>query len=267
MRETLAGPIQNQIHRQRFFYRIQNVVFDHGVEGDIIRYYDYKTDMLQSESRRLNEREALRRKWHCGDDRPMEEHSLTDGRIEGIRREWYPHEKPLRMQEYSGGLLDGKSVAWDAEGHIEQSGTTEKVCLPDGPKPGTTKVRITATFEIDFHKNSSHPYMTEHCVFWQDQTGRTRRTISGLNGRPLYTARKSDCDSTRIDTLSSYSDITGISIGIRDYKEADCVRWSTCAELFGQMDPRRGFRVLPSERRGRNADALLKWGTCPVARL
>lgn len=116
MRETLAGPIQNQIHRQRFFYRIQNVVFDHGVEGDIIRYYDYKTDMLQSESRRLNEREALRRKWHCGDDRPMEEHSLTDGRIEGIRREWYPHEKPLRMQEYSGGLLDGKSVAWDAEG-------------------------------------------------------------------------------------------------------------------------------------------------------
>lgn len=89
--------------------------------------------------------------------------------------------------------------------------------------------------------------MVERFAFVGDQQGLIERTIPDPDGAALYSARKSDCDSTRIDTLCGGR----MMVEIRDYKEGtirSLERYDATAR-YGTLIPHGVFELYAPDGR------------------
>lgn len=213
--------------------------FYDGVRSDTIHYHRARTDKLERTEIRLGGEAVRILDYDLYNGSRLREWTQVDGRKDGVLREWYG-EGRLRLEEnYKAGELDGLRREWDESGRLtveeryckgeldglrrewdESERLTAEARYCDGVPDGKTKRWHYegdgwGEIEVASHDKRSQPYMIERYAFIDDQYGLIERTIPGGDGETLYSARKQDCDSTRIDTLSGGR----MMVEIRDFRE------------------------------------------------
>ncbi len=217
--EKLQGLCKIRYITDDFVLRYKLSTFRDGIEGDTVRFYDYKTNTLLEEEIRLGEGRTHHREYFYS-NRPFREYDMVGNRLEGTHMEWYDDEKstPYRSQEYVGGRLHGKSIRWDNKGRIE-SVCNYRDNLQDGWSEEWSYGDATDTYgtiHASYYREGGSPVMTERWSFYENWKGLEQRTVFDGDGRKHYVSEnKKECDSTRIDTVA-YNE--GVEIEIRDYK-------------------------------------------------
>lgn len=188
-----------------------------GVQGDTVCYRTVDSDVLLSRRIRIGDRETHVTEYH-GTRWPRSEYRIVDGKLEGVRNEWYPDGTPYLSEEYSDGELHGERTEWDEQG-IVRSMERYRKGVPDGKSIRTIDPE-SGRFEMNYFRQSNHPYLTEwYEMRAEDRAVLIRRIIPDGEGCELHSASKPDCDFWRIDTVETGQGAQGISIEVRDYTD------------------------------------------------
>lgn len=193
-------------------YYIAN--FKDGVQGDTIRHYDTKSDVLLNEDIRLNDRETLHRKFFFN-GKLFEEYRTTSKGKEGIYEEWYKNGNLRRRCEYVDGQLNGNSSYWEDDGRL-----IEVLRYKDGLQDGWSTSWIYEETMVDvravemvcsLYKEGGSSVVDEYYALDVEPKSLVKRSVFNQS-REIYSALKERCDSTCVDSLEDV-------IEIRDYKQ------------------------------------------------
>lgn len=239
---TLSATAQQEYHEGSITYSDRN-----GVRSDTVSYYTAGSNRPERTVIRLGGNALRIQDFNPGNGSFLREWTEMNGQPDGMVKEWYAEGKPRSEEEYRTGRLDGPRRTWDESGRLTaeeryRNGTRDgkaKKWHYEGPDWGE--------IEIASHSQSNSPYMVERFAFVGDQQGLIERTIPDPDGATLYSARKSDCDSTRIDSLCAGR----MMVEIRDFREGriqSLERYDATAR-YGTLIPHGVFELYAPDGR------------------
>lgn len=189
--------------------------FRDGVQGDTVSYYTARTNQLTLTEIRLGENARRICDYLLYNGSFMREWTEVDGQRDGPLKEWYAEGKQRLEEVYKAGKRDGMSRTWDQSGRLTSQERYRRDRLDGKAEKWNYEGADRGELEIAYHQQDDRPYMIERFAFADGRQGLIERTIPDSDGTTLYSARKSDCDSTRIDTLYSGR----MTVEIRDFRE------------------------------------------------
>lgn len=221
--------------------------FRDGVRSDTVSYYSGRSDKLLRKVIRLGEKALRIMDYALYNGAFMREWTEVDGRIDGVLKEWYTEGKPLREEGYKAGKLDGVSRAWDESGRLVSEQCYRNETLDGKAVKWHFEGSDRGEIEVAYHQQDDRPYMIERYAFADGQQGLIERTIPDPDGDTLYSSRKSDCDSTRIDTLYG----ARMMVEIRDFREGRIRSREQydCTHFYGFLVPHGVFELYGPDGR------------------
>lgn len=246
--KPLQGPCKINYLSDDFRFRYTLSNFRDGVQGDSVSYYAAKSNTLLRTVIRLAHNARHICDYNLYNGAFKREWTEVDGQRDGILKEWYAEGKPRLEEEYKAGKLDGLSRAWDESGRLVSEQHHHDGELDGEARTWHYEGSDWGEIEIAYHRQNDHPYMIERFAFADGQQGLIERTVPDSDGATLYAARKSDCDSTRIDTLYG----ARMTVEIRDFREGrirSLERYDASSYYSGTLVPHGVFELYAPDGR------------------
>lgn len=221
--------------------------FCNGVQGDTVSYYTARSNTLLRTVIRLAPNALHICDYNLYNGAYMREWTEVDGQRDGILKEWYGEGKPRLEEVYKAGKREGLSREWDKSGRLVSVQRYRNEELDGEARTWHYEGSDWGEIEIAYHQQRDTPYMIEHFAFADGQQGLIERIVPDSDGATLYSARKSDCDSTRIDTLYG----ARMTVEIRDFREGRIrsLERYDASSYFGTLIPHGVFELYAPDGR------------------
>lgn len=223
--------------------------YSDGVQSDTVSYYTARSNTLLRTEVRLGANALHICDYNLYNGAFMREWTEVDGQRDGILKEWYAEGKPRLEERYKAGKREGLSREWDETGRLISVQRYRNEELDGEARTWHYEGSDWGEIEIAYHQQRDTPYMIERFAFADGQQGLIERIVPDSDGATLYSARKSDCDSTRIDTLYG----AWMTVEIRDFREGQIrsLERYDASSYFGTLIPHGVFeRYAPDGRLG-----------------